>query len=139
MAATRAYKRGDRRRLGLRAPDTQPACGDTCDPGFRRLHYIRYADDHLLGFTGPQAEAEEIKARLAEFLRDDLKLELSPEKTLITHGRTGAARFLGYEITAEHDGSHQVDGVIALRVPRDVIKRSAPHTRGSVNPNGAWS
>ena len=49
-----------------------------------------------------KAEAEEIKARLAAFLRDDLKLELSQEKTLITHGRTGAARFLGYEITVQH-------------------------------------
>ena len=38
---------------------------------------VRYADDHLLGFTGPKAEAEEIKSRLAAFLRDDLKLELS--------------------------------------------------------------
>ena len=35
------------------------------DPGYRRLRYIRYADDHILGFIGPKAEAEEIKARLA--------------------------------------------------------------------------
>ena len=62
--------------------------GDPRDPGYRRLRYCRYADDHLLGFTGPKAEAEEIKDRLAAFLRDDLKLELSPEKTLITHART---------------------------------------------------
>jgi group II intron reverse transcriptase/maturase len=72
---------------------------DPCDPGYRRLRYARYADDHLLGFTGPRAEAEEIKARLARFLASELRLELSQDKTLITHGRTGAARFLGYEIT----------------------------------------
>ena len=36
--------------------------GDPRDPGYRRLRYVRYADDHLLGFTGPKAEAEEIKA-----------------------------------------------------------------------------
>jgi hypothetical protein len=53
---------------------------DPRDPGFRRLLYARYADDHLLGFTGPKAEAEEIKARLAQFLRDDLKLELKQER-----------------------------------------------------------
>ena len=57
----------------------------------------------LLGFTGPKAEAEEIKRRLAQFLHDDLKLELSETKTLITHARTRAARFLGYEITVHHD------------------------------------
>ena len=76
---------------------------DPDDPGCRRLRYCRYADDHLLGFTGPKAEAEEIKQRLAEFLRDDLKLELSRDKTLITHARTGAARFLGYEFTVQHN------------------------------------
>ncbi len=42
------------------------------DPGYRRLRYIRYADDHILGFTGPKAAAEEIKARLARFLRETL-------------------------------------------------------------------
>ena len=63
---------------------------------------LRYADDHLLGFTGPKAEAEEIKQRLARFLRDELKLELSADKTLITHARTQKARFLGYDIIAQH-------------------------------------
>ena len=58
---------------------------DPRDPGYRRLRYFRYADDHLLGFTGPRAEAEQIKTRLAAFLHDDLKLELNQDKTLITH------------------------------------------------------
>src|SRR6266542_1166169 len=49
--------------------------GDPMDPGYRRLRYIRYADDHILGFAGPRAEAEQIKARLAEFLRETLGLE----------------------------------------------------------------
>ena len=72
------------------------------DPGYRRLFYCRYADDHLLGFIGPKAEAEQIKAELARFLRETLALELNPDKTLITHARTSAARFLGYEITVQH-------------------------------------
>jgi hypothetical protein len=103
-------------------PSVQPD-----DPGYRRLRYIRYADDHLLGFTGPKAEAEEIKQRLAQFLREDLKLELAADKTLITHARTGAARFLGYEITVQHNdtkttrGRRSVNGTIGLRVPRTVI------------------
>ncbi len=79
-------------------PSVQPD-----DPGYRRLRYIRYADDHLLGFTGPKAEAEQIKQRLAQFLREDLKLELAADKTLITHARTNAARFLGYAITVQHN------------------------------------
>jgi hypothetical protein len=50
----------------------------------RNMLTVRYADDTLLGFAGPKAEAEEIKERLAQFLRGEIKLELSPEKTLIT-------------------------------------------------------
>ena len=100
---------------------------DPDDPGYRRLRYLRYADDHLLGFTGPKAEAQQIKQRLAVFLRDDLKLELSPSKTLITHARSDAARFLGYEITIQSDnrqltkGRRAVNGQTKLRVPKDVI------------------
>jgi len=62
---------------------------DPDDPGYRRLRYIRYADDHLLGFAGPKAEAEEIKQQLAQFLRDNLMLDLSADKTLITHAAPG--------------------------------------------------
>ena len=130
MAAARAHRRGDRQTASaLRKRLRGLPSGDPRDPGFRRLHYTRYADDHLLGFTGPRAEAEQIKDRLAAFLRDDLKLELSPEKTLITHARTGAARFLGYEITTQHSRCRRkVNGVIALRVPRQVIKaKCAPY------------
>ncbi len=128
-ALARARKRGDQvavraLRKQLRSLPTQ----DPNDPGYRRLRYVRYADDILLGFTGPKAEAEEIKRRLGQFLRDDLKLELSETKTLITHARTDAARFLGYEITTQHanhvitGGRRAANGAIGLRVPRDMIK-----------------
>ena len=72
---------------------------DPQDPDYRRLKYCRYADDFALAFIGPKAEAEEIKQRLRTFLSEELKLELSEEKTLITHTRDSAAKFLGYEIT----------------------------------------
>ncbi len=79
--------------------------GDPMDPGYRRLFYCRYADDHLLGFIGPKAEAEQIKAGLAAFLRETLALELNASKTLIIHARTRAARFLGYQITVQHSST----------------------------------
>src|SRR5713226_9805874 len=69
----------------LRRQAQQHPSQDPTDPGYRRLRYVRYADDFLLGLAGPKFEAEEIKARLGEFLRDTLKLELSKTKTLITH------------------------------------------------------
>ena len=103
---------------------------DPNDPNFRRLWYCRYADDWLLGFSGPREEAEQIKTQLAEFLRDQLKLELSQEKTLITHARTEAARFLGYEIVSQDaDDKHCrkvnrrcINGAPGLKVPVDVIR-----------------
>ncbi|WP_433528270.1 reverse transcriptase domain-containing protein [Micromonospora sp. CA-263727] len=113
---------------------------DPRDPGYRRLKYCRYADDTLLGFVGPKAEAEEIKQRLAAFLRDELKLTLSQDKTLITHARSQRARFLGYEIrvaasdrrtrrpsATDRRNRRSVNGVVALHVPRDVITAKSAH------------
>ena len=109
---------------------------DVNDPNYRRLKYVRYADDFLLGFIGPRNEAEEIKQQLGTFLREELKLELSEAKTLITHARTEAAKFLGYEITViQEDGKQTVrhtnkglrtkcrniNSKLGLCVPRDVI------------------
>jgi group II intron reverse transcriptase/maturase len=132
----RARRRGDRaeaRRLALKMrtlPSTDPM-----DPGYRRLKYIRYADDHILGFNGPKAEAEEIKARLARFLRETRGLELNPQKTLITHARSQRARFLGYDVTVQHSGTkisngrRSANGKIALRVPPDVIRAQCARYR----------
>jgi group II intron reverse transcriptase/maturase len=128
-ALAKARKHGDRAMVReLRKQQRRLPVQDPNDPGYRRLRYVRYADDILLGFTGPKAEAEEIKQCLAQFLQDDLKLELSETKTLITHARTDAARFLGYEITTQHanhviaGGRRSANGPIGLRVPREVIK-----------------
>jgi hypothetical protein len=115
---------------------TMPA-SDPNDPDYRRLRYMRYADDFLLGFIGPRREAEEIKRQLGEFLRSELKLELSEAKTLITHGRTQAARFLGYEVTVLHDsqqrdrrGHRSINGKVGLKVPADVVRaKCGPYLR----------
>jgi retron-type reverse transcriptase len=133
----RARRRGDRDTVReLRRQLRQLPSGDPGDPGYRRLRYSRYADDHILGFVGPKAEAEAIKDQLARFLRDELALELNPNKTLITHARTTAARYLGYEITIQHNndkitrGQRSTNGPVALRVPLDVIKaKCAPYRR----------
>jgi len=123
-AHARARKRGDYASArALRKQQRSLPSRDPLDPGYRRLRYVRYADDILLGFAGPKAEAEEIKRRLAQFLRDELKLELSETKTLITHARTSAARFLGYEITVQHANQTRpsANGKIWLRVPREAV------------------
>ncbi len=128
--ACRLEQQGDRQggQQLRRQMKTMPS-RDPNDEGYRRLHYCRYADDWLLGFAGPKREAEQIKAEVGQFLREQLKLELSPTKTLITHGRTQAARFLGYEIVVlhadhKHDqrGHRSINAAIGLKVPVDVIR-----------------
>ena len=131
-AISDAWRRDDRAAVRqLRTQRRGIPRGNPDDPGYRRLRYIRYAYDHLLGFTGPRAEAEQIKTRLAAFLHDDLKLELNEDKTLITHARTQAASFLGYQITVQHSRDRPaVNGVVRLRVPRPVITaRCAPYLK----------
>jgi hypothetical protein len=88
---------------------TLPSCNNF-DPGFRRLEYVRYADDFILALIGPKSEAEDIKRQVGDFLRSTLKLEMSPEKTLITHARSEKARFLGYDITIMHDNDKMSAG-----------------------------
>lgn len=75
---------------------------DLFDPNYRRLKYVRYADDFILGVIGSKKEAEQIKHDLKTFLKEHLKLELSDEKTLITHSKKNA-RFLGYDIRVVRD------------------------------------
>lgn len=70
---------------------------DAMDADFRRMQYVRYADDFLISVIGSMSECETIKADITQFMREQLKLELSDEKTLITHAQD-KAKFLGYEI-----------------------------------------
>ena len=72
---------------------------------------------------------------LARFLRETLALELSSDKTLISHARTQPARFLGYDIIVRHcdtkitRGLRSANGKVALRVPPDVVKAQCARYR----------
>jgi group II intron reverse transcriptase/maturase len=67
------------------------------DDSYKRLKYVRYADDFLIGITGSKEDAKQIKEDMKNFLKNKLDLELSDEKTLITHTED-TAKFLGYEV-----------------------------------------
>ena len=70
---------------------------DPMDESYRRVVYIRYADDFLIGVIGSKQDAETIKTEVGIFLKNNLKLELSAEKTLITNAKQ-KARFLSFDI-----------------------------------------
>lgn len=98
------------------------------DDNYRRMLYCRYADDFIIGVIGSKEEAIKIKTEIGVFLKENLKLELSQEKTLITHARD-KARFLGFDITTSKrskdfvkrsKGKYRINaGVIKLYVPKE--------------------
>jgi group II intron reverse transcriptase/maturase len=116
---------------------------DAQDPAFRRMTYCRYADDFLVGIIGSKADAIAVKECLTEYLKTELQLELSADKTLITNARK-RVRFLGYDIVRwpgerrlkyrskdvpiiRRTGNQQ----LALSIPRDKVQRFA-RTYGTV-------
>lgn len=101
---------------------------DPQDNSYRRLFYVRYADDWLCGVIGSKQDAETVKADLKRFLSEALNLELSEEKTLITNAHD-AARFLGYDVVIAKNDSRKADkhghtrrarnGKVKLYVPQE--------------------
>lgn len=70
---------------------------DKMDSSFKRLKYVRYADDFLIGVIGSKEDCKKVKDDIKTFLNEKLKLELSDEKTLITHAKK-PSKFLGYDV-----------------------------------------
>lgn len=73
----------------------------------KKFTFVRYADDWLVGVCGSKADCVSLKAEIADFLRRELNLTLSDEKTLITHS-SKEVRFLGYDICVRR--SQEVKG-----------------------------
>ena len=105
---------------------------DEMDNGYKRLKYVRYADDFLIGVIGSKEDSQRIKEDIKNFLESELKLELSDDKTLITHSQK-AARFLGYEVLvnrsnlAKRDNMGRLSRVynkkVLLRISMETIKK----------------
>ena len=132
----------DYKRLSEELMQTQYA--DPLDPNFKRMTFVRYADDFLVGIIGSKSEAQQIKQQLTIFLNNELQLELSQEKTLITNAKK-RVRFLGYDIkrwkSRKRLRYHSKQGVItkrtctyqlALLMPRD---KCIAFSRNYGNPN----
>jgi len=99
------------------------------DVRYKRMQYVRYADDFIIGVIGSKADAEKLKADLANFLRERLKLTLSEAKTKITH-TTEPARFLGYDITVSHSWNiKKMKNGCRRRVYSGSVYLLAPHEK----------
>ena len=132
-ARREAKKRGDYTRADeiLKEMRKLPS-RETMDSGFIRVRYVRYADDFLVLVNGDKALTLTLKTEIGEFLKDKLNLELSEEKTLVTHLSSNNVRFLGYVIGKSHNNTaiirdttgrtvRAVNGNIQLLVPSDII------------------
>jgi len=75
------------------------SANDMMDSNFRRIKYVRYADDFLIGVIAPKSYATELKLEITNFLKDTLHLRLSDEKTKITNAKHNKAQFLGFQIS----------------------------------------
>ncbi len=115
----------------MRTEMQQLPYGNDMDEQYRRLKYVRYADDFLIGVIGSKADCEAIKADLKKYMQEQLKLELSEEKTLITNAQD-KAKFLGYEIYVQRSESkvknslgrtnRMFNGNVRLHVPTEIAR-----------------
>ena len=106
----------------------------------KKLKYVRYADDFLIAVKGNREDCQWIKSKLAEFIGDTLKMELSEDKTLITHS-SKCARFSGYDVRVRRSGKikrggpghvkmRTLNGGVELLVPLNDKIRQFVFTKG---------
>jgi group II intron reverse transcriptase/maturase len=102
---------------------------DPEDPNYVRVRYLRYADDWIIGVAGPKTLAEQIRDEVKQFLKEQLKLDLSLEKTRITHARSEEANFLGVRLRVGHDQTSE---------PK-IVHQRLPGTRTFRRRSTGWS
>ncbi len=119
----------------LTQQQTRMTFGEAQDPNYKRLRYLRYADDFLLGIIGSRQEALTIKKMITTFVEQQLNLEVSKEKTNIKHSKEGVI-FLGYHIhvfsknnvrrqvrNGIHCKMRNTTDVLALNVPKEKMEQ----------------
>jgi hypothetical protein len=89
------------------------------------IKYIRYADDFIIGVKGDRADCERIKQQFSDFISGNLKMELSEEKTLITHSNQ-YARFLGYDVRVRREQKVKPNGNILTRTLNYTVELNVP-------------
>lgn len=122
---------------------------DPMDDGYKRLTYVRYADDFLIGIIGSKEDARFIRNEIATFLKEELNLELSMEKTLITNASSKHAQFLGYEVKVFKSQTIRTDslgrktrllnGKVQLKMPHSAwVNKLQKYQAIEMGANGTW-
>lgn len=123
----------------LKAKQIEVPSINPMDKNYQRMKYVRYADDFVIGIAGSKQSAMKIKETIKYFLEKELHLELSDEKTLVTH-LENSVPFLGYEfhrwdevkvkrVTYKNQKhplkKRTLSGAIKLEIPEKKIKEFA--------------
>lgn len=130
---------------------------DLKDEKFRRMHYVRYADDFIIGFNGSKAEAEDTKGLIETFLFEELKLKTNDTKSHISHSSDLGIKYLGYFIKYIFNNKIQKDAKVEqkngegkghqlksiainqaqLRIPSELLlRRAVDRGFGKIRKNG---
>lgn len=108
---------------------------DPMDTNYKRLVYIRYADDFIIGIIGAKSEAITLMQDVKEFIQNELHLTIAEDKSGIVHAKDGV-RFLGYDIhtytgnrvvkttrSGRHTTTRSVSARMQLRIPQEKLKK----------------
>jgi hypothetical protein len=93
---------------------------DPLDPNFKKLYYVRYVDDFIIGVIGSRKETVEIQEKIKIFLKNNLKLTLNDKKTSITQFSKSPILFLGTYIKGTRESGKKVQTVIRGSISRKV-------------------
>lgn len=91
------------------------------DDTYIRIHYVRYADDFVVGIEGSHKVAKQVLECIREFTERELQLKLHPDKTGITKYTETPVRFLGFKISAPH--------IKNITKPHEVIRTNGKAVR----------
>lgn len=71
------------------------------NPNFKKLHYVRYVDNFIVGVVGSRQDIVDIQYKIKFFLKSNLNLLLNVKKTSITNFSKDFVYFLGTYIKNE--------------------------------------
>lgn len=91
----------------------------------KKLKYFRYADDFIIAVNGSREDCVDIKSKLGKFISENLKMELSIDKTLVTHSNN-YARFLGYDIRVRRDNKIKPKNGTTQRTLNNRVELNVP-------------
>jgi len=91
---------------------------------------VRYADDFVILSNGTREQAETLKEEVSLFLKEELMLDLSQEKTKVTHINDGFI-FLGFRITR---GPGQKGMKRKVYIPQEAVDKLMDKTSATTSP-----